>query len=227
MPKIACLWFLGLGFERSFGMSCLKKGKIVSIRYRQFIYSHILFLGVLLVLAAGCTPKSPHLRPLTDPAGSDPSKRQVLVDILPIDTFGFGNAQKKRFGMDISRFFTAFEVEVKNRTDRPVEMDPLASVLTFSAGQTQSPLSMEEALRYYRETPRTVAAQEREEAIIRKLTLTGQNIQPGEAAKGIIYFTKVPPGECRMVKLALNGVRVSGEEQGRLFRFEFLCPSRP
>lgn len=187
-----------------------------------------LFLGsVLFMGVSGCAPQSSHLRPLTEPAGLDPSKRQVRVDILPIDTFGFGNKQKKRMGMDLSRFFTAFEVEVLNRTDRPIEVDPFASVLEVAAGRTRSPLSAEEAIAYYRETPRTVAAQEREEPIIKKLIMAGRMIQPGEAAGGVLYFKKIPPGECRKVKLSLDGVRISGEERGRSFRFEFLCPSRP
>lgn len=193
-------------------------------------------LLVIFVLLAGCASRASLLEPTTESSGVDPGGKQILVDVRPIDTYGFGSKERKRLGVDLSATFSVFEVVVRNRTDRVVQVYPHASRLQVDLENVFQALTKDERQRYYRTgggkegrvglIPKSARVTKRELWRIEDLAFKDRELKPGEDAKGLIYFKKVRRKTCREVFLLLDGIILSGEDHPRPFRFQFHCPPR-
>lgn len=211
---------------------------MVSITFRLSFLSaaRLSVILALMLVFSGCGSRGSLMNPATDPVGADPGKKQVLVDVLPIDTYGFGNKQRKRLGLDVSAHFSAFEVAIRNRTDRAVQVSTLASRLRVALGTEYRALSREERQAYYRTggregktvviIPKSDRVTELELQRFEDLALRDLRLEPGEDATGLIYFKKVNRENCGEVVLSLEGIFLPGEEAPRPFQFNFRCPPR-
>src|SRR5581483_2422985 len=88
-------------------------------------------------LIAGCASVSPPLAPISNaPISSDAETIQVVVK--PIVTKGIGSEDEKKWGVDLSAYFTSFEVRVINKTKKQIFFNPLQSYLIDGTGRKQT-----------------------------------------------------------------------------------------
>jgi hypothetical protein len=189
------------------------------------------------VLAACETTSAPLLRPVSGRIGTETEADKLTVLVRPIDTAGFNNADRRRLGLDVSSYFTAFEVSVVNRTERSATFDPTGALLEDADGLAYRPLTEAEALDYYRfgegDPSKTVVIVPKARKIAKKesdqlsaLRLKSQDVIPsGHFVKGVLFFRKVPPNRCDPVRLKIQGVRIENEQENREFAFTFSCPT--
>lgn len=193
-------------------------------------------LAVLFSVLSGCSTASPILNPVGPVKGTEHEPGRVTVLVRPVVTSGLNNPERKRFGMDVSAHFSAFEVTIVNRTDRKVSLDSSKAVLLDSQHLLYRPLSGEEALDYYRygesDPNQTVVLVPKARKILRseaerlqEIRLrSAETIEPEQFVKGVLFFRKVPKERCEDVALKIEGVRIEGEEEARRFSFPFSCP---
>jgi len=164
---------------------------------------------------------------------SSTGSKQVAVEIKPVVTSGFRNPERERLGIDLSAYFTAFDVAIRNQTNRSVAVDGQDAVLLDDDRKPYAVLSMEESLDYYGSgghegekavvVTKSLATAKEEMEKIRQLRLKSGEILPGGSLNGILLFHKIPSDKCRQVGMNLKGIRISGEENNREFRFTFSC----
>jgi hypothetical protein len=193
--------------------------------------SWILFTCVLL--GSACGTRSPYLKPATSGAETSPEAKQVIVEITPVDTSGFRNPDRERLGIDLSAYFTAFEVKIKNQTTQSVVVDGHGAQLFDDEQKSYPALSYQESLDYYRSgglpnekmevIPKSTSISKEEIEKIRELRLKGGEMPSGGTQTGVLFFRKVPPDKCHHVSLNMNGVRIFGEDQSLQFWFTFSC----
>jgi len=193
--------------------------------------SWILLTCILFV--SGCGTRSPYLKPATSGAEFSPDAKQVIVEITPVDTSGFRNPDRERLGIDLSAYFTAFEVKIKNQTTHSVMVDGQGARLIDDDQKSYPALSYQESLDYYRSggltdekmelIPKSSSVSKEEIEKIRELRLKGGEMVSGATQTGILVFRKVPPDKCHHVSLNLNGIRIFGEDQSLQFWFTFSC----
>ena len=191
------------------------------------------FFVFLLLLPSACETRAPYLTPVSPDIESPSESNQVIVEVKPVETSGFGNKERERLGIDLSAYFTAFEVSIQNRTAKAVSVEDQAAALQDASGISNATLSDEESLAYYRSDdpsrveavliPKSSAVAQKEMEKIRRLRLKAGEIPAGESVDGILLFRKVPPDQCRTVSLVFKGIRISGESGNREFRFVFSC----
>ncbi|HUK55504.1 MAG TPA: hypothetical protein VLY20_02465 [Nitrospiria bacterium] len=187
-----------------------------------------------LLLASACGTRAPYLNPVSAGPDSLTASNQVIVEIKPIDTSGFGNEERERLGIDLSAYFTAFEVTIRNRTQDTVAIDGRGAQLSDDDQKRYAVLSADESLDYYASgglpgekivlVPKPVGVAKEEMDKILQLRLKNSDVPSGGSTYGILLFRKVPTDKCRAVSLTLNGVRIAGENQNRQFKFTFHCP---
>ncbi|MBI3597209.1 MAG: hypothetical protein HY203_08670 [Nitrospirae bacterium] len=187
-----------------------------------------------LLLASACGTRAPYLNPVTPGTDSSTGSPQVVVEIKPVDTSGFRNEERERLGIDLSAYFTAFEVTVRNQTPDTVTLEGQGAQLLDDDRKPYAVLSADESLDYYRSggisgekiviVPKTVGVAKEEMDKILQLRLKNADIPPGGSGYGILLFQKVPTDKCHQVSLILNGVHITGENQNREFKFTFRCP---
>ena len=188
---------------------------------------------VLSLFLSACGTRSPYLNPVTPETDSLTGSKQVVVEIKPVVTSGFRNPERERLGIDLSAYYTAFEVTIRNQTTRSVAVDDQDAVLLDDDRKPYAVLSVEESLDYYGsggfagEKPvvvtKSLAAAKDEMEMIRRLRLKSGEILPGGSVNGILLFHKIPSDKCRQVSFSLKGIRISGEEKNREFQFTFSC----
>lgn len=191
---------------------------------------------LLLILNAACGSRAPYLNPSVPGVEPSSGSHQVIVEVKPVETSGFRNSERERLGIDLSAYFTAFELKIRNQTSRTVTVEGQGAVLQDDSGTSYAVLSAEESLDYYQSggqahaatlvIPKSFAVVRKERERIRLLRLKSATIPAGESGHGMLLFRKVPHDQCHSVLLILKGVRIAGEDQDREFRFTFSC-ARP
>jgi hypothetical protein len=188
---------------------------------------------VLWGLIAGCASVSPPLAPIsTGPISSDTETIQVVVK--PIVTKGIGSEDEKKWGVDLSAYFTSFEVRVINKTKKQISFNPLQSYLIDGTDRKQTALNETESVRYYKGEGESVITlvpksnlrtQEETEKILNARLIEGP-VLPGEQKDGILLFKKISRDRCQKVTLELNGITVPESGEEKRFSFSFACENK-
>ncbi len=191
-------------------------------RARQFIF------WVCVIVLGGCVRPSPALFPTVEPriAGG------IQVSVKPIVTAGFRSEDERKWGVDFSDYYTAFEVHVKNGTDKPISIHPAMSELTDDQGTVLLPLDERESIAHYRARdryrPRTFLPgyrtrldDEVQRIILNRLV--AETLNPGAKTEGILYFKKVNPRHCEKMTLEFKEIKVVGSGASKGLSFPFSC----
>ena len=187
-----------------------------------------------MVLMASCASLSPTLSPVPQPSGpSEPEVIQVVVK--PIVTKGFGSEDERKWGVDLSAYFTAFELRVRNRTSQEIFFNPSLARLMDEKNESRSPLNEEESLNHYQTAngnpiitlvPKSRERVEEETRKIKEARLSSGAIAPGGQKEGILLFEKISPARCGTVILELNGITVVESGEVKKFSFPFVCDEK-
>jgi hypothetical protein len=188
-------------------------------------------LFFLCAFLTGCASVSPPLTPTSEgPLSSDTETIQVVVK--PIVTKGIRSEDEKKWGVDLSSYFTSFEIHVINNTNKEIIFNPLQSYLIDEKNQRRAALDEKESIRYYTNgegepvitlVPKSdVKIQEETEKILRARLIEGP-ILPGKRKEGILLFKKISRDHCQKVILELNGIAVSENGEEKRFSFSFAC----
>jgi len=181
-------------------------------------------------LIAGCASVSPPLTPISNaPISSDAETIQVVVK--PIVTKGIGSEDEKKWGVDLSAYFTSFEVRVINKTKKQISFNPLQSYLIDGTDQRETALNEAESLRYYKGdgdsvitlVPKSNGKIQEETEKILTARLNEGPVPPGEQKDGILLFKKISRDRCQKVTLELNGITVPQSGEEKRFSFSFAC----
>ncbi len=186
---------------------------------------------VLLLFLVGCTSFSPVLKPISKSEVSA-SKESINLFVKPVITQGIGSEDKKQWKMDVSAYFTAFEVALVNNTSKSLVFDPEKSFLQIEEDQRFAALDQEASLQYYKREdarssmsliPKSKEKAANEVAIIKAAGISGGRIDPGEQRRGLLFFRKVAQDHCRNVVLNLAGITVAETGEDKRFSFAFSC----
>lgn len=158
-----------------------------------------------------------------------PGDHDVVVQVRPIDT-RLGSEDRRRYGVDMGAYFSAFLVNVENRTSHEVAVDLTPSTLGETAGSGSPVLSDDEVVRTYRRggmndtavelIAKAPAVVKRELEQIRASRIAAARLSPGGRVEGVLLFR--PPGTdgCTPSVLAIRGIEMVDEPQPPL-EFEF------
>ncbi len=182
-------------------------------------------------LIVGCASISPPLMPVSNaPISSDVETIQVVVK--PIVTKGIRSEDEKKWGVDLSSYFTSFEVRVINKTNKQIFFNPRQSYLTDEKDLRHAAFDEKESIRYYIKgdgdlvmtlVPKSnVKIQEETEKILTAQWVES-SISPGNQKEGILLFKKITRDRCQKVTLELNGITVSETAEEKRFSFAFAC----
>ncbi len=187
--------------------------------------------ALFLLLLVGCSSTSPLLTPTT--IGKNvPMREAIHVVVKPIATQGIGSEDEKRLGIDLSSYFTAFEVSIVNGTKETISFSPLNVYVQLESGQKLHVLDEEHSIRYYREGddpsrialfPKSKKKVQGEIEKIKKSRLIGSDIAPGRQNNGLVLFKKVSHKRCREVILTLEKITVVRTGEKKSFSFPFSC----
>lgn len=185
---------------------------------------------LLFILTAACTSLSPSLSPLDQQAPTEGSEI-IQVVVKPVVTSGIRSEDEQKWGVDLSAYFTAFEVRIINRTNGEITFDPGWARLGGGAGPKRASLNEKETIQYYLNgngmpvvtlIPKSKAVIEEETQRIQAARVRAGEIESGGKKEGLIFFEKVSPKKCKEVILELDvAVRDSGEK--KRFSFPFAC----
>jgi len=190
------------------------------------------FVFFFLLLSA-CIPLSPPLTPLEKHSTAEgPEIVQVIVK--PIVTSGIKSEDEKKWGVDLSAYFTAFEVRIINKTNEEITFEPTRARLVNESGQAATALDEKGTIRYYMNgggdpvvtlIPKSKAIVEEETKKILQARLKGATISPGGQKEGLIFFKKVSPEHCREIVLELDVDAIESGER-KEFSFPFSCANK-
>jgi hypothetical protein len=156
----------------------------------------------------------------------------IQVSVKPIVTAGFRSEDEQKWGLDFSDYYTAFEVRVKNGTDKSISIHPAASELTDARGAVLLPLDERESVAHYRARdryrPRTFlpgyqARMENETQKIVLNRLVSETLDPGAKTEGILYFKKINPRHCEEMTLEFKAIKIVGSGESKRLSFPFSC----
>ena len=188
-------------------------------------------LPLLVFLIVGCAQSSSLLMPSAE--GERSSASDVIeVVVKPVTTHGIGSDDEKRWGLDISAYFSAFEVDLANRTKEDISFFPLQTSLSGLWKIKKMALGEDDSIHYYKGgdapvfnvlIPKSKRRIKKEVEQIKKARLLGGTLKPGEEKTGLILFKKVYQDRCKRVVLAFEGITVVRTGEKKTFSFEFSC----
>ncbi len=200
------------------------------MKNRHHIRRFIILL-VLLFPLVSCTSFSPVMKPSAK-GPSAKTEEVINVIIKPITTEGFASEDEKQWGVDLSAYFSAFEVALTNNTLREISFKPLESYLLIEGNGKLQALSEVATEEYYRVGddpsrlilfPKSEKKMARELKRIKAARLTGGILQPEQQRKGILFFKKLKKERCNKVILQLEGIRVVKTGKKKALAFDFSC----
>lgn len=188
---------------------------------------------VLVLLLAACVPLSPPLTPLEKHSTAE-GPEIVQVVVKPVVTSGIKSEDEQKWGVDLSAYFTAFEVRIINKTNEEIIFEPTQARLVDERGQVVKALDEKGTIRYYMTgggdpvvtlIPKSKAIVEEETKRILQARLKSATIIPGEQKEGLIFFKKVSPEHCQEIVLELD-VAVGESGERKEFSFPFSCANK-
>jgi len=197
-------------------------------RHRVYILTVLFSLFFSLV---SCTSFSPVMKPAA--IGPIANTEEVInVMIKAITTEGFASEDEKQWGVDLSAYFSAFEVSLTNNTLREISFEPLQSYLLIEGNRKLQALGEAAAEKYYREgddpsqfvlVPISEEKMKRELKRIKAAHLPGGILGAGQQRKGLLFFKKLKTDHCNKVALQLEGIRVVKTGKKKTMVFDFSC----
>jgi hypothetical protein len=185
-------------------------------------------VGLPALGVVACTARPPVYNPL--PVTTEPGARDVVVHVRPVDT-RLGAEDRRRYGVDIGAYFSAFVVTVENRTAHDLAVDLQPSMLGDPSGPTSPVLSDDELVRTYRRGGLDESAVEliakaptvvkRELEQIRAARMAPARLVPGGRAEGVLFFRpfSAEPEACHPAVLTIRGIEILEDSQPLEFAF--------
>ncbi len=185
----------------------------------------VLAASLVAVGVAACAPRPPVLAPL--PVTPAPGASDVVVHVRPIDT-RLGSEDRRQYGVDMSAYFSAFLVNVENRTAHDLGVDLSPSTLGESGSGT-AVLSDDDMVRTYRRggmnesavelVAKAPAVVKRDMERIRAARMTATRLAPGGRTEGVLLFQPPTAAGCVPSVLTIRGIEILDEPQ--VLEFEF------
>lgn len=163
--------------------------------------------------------------------------QDLVVQVRPLDT-SLGSEDRRRYGVDLSAYFSSFLVTIENRTSHPLAVDLASSTLQEASAQPREVLTDDELVRTYRYgregsgsggielVPKAPAMIKLELERIRAVRSGAVTVTPGEQIEQVLIFRPVAAG-CGESLLTIRGVEVIDEPRGLEFRFPLTtCAAR-
>lgn len=188
------------------------------------------WIGATFVLAA-CGLRPPVLDPL--PLAPSAQDRDIRVEVRPLDT-RMGAEDRRRYGVDVSAYLSAFLVRVDNRTARSLAVDLQSSVLEDASGRTSPVLTDDALVRLYRRggapehaieiVAKAPSVVKRELAAIRAMRMAPAQVESGGMVEGVLFFEPAAL-PCGRATLKITGVTVLDDPRDLAFDFPMTtCP---
>lgn len=187
--------------------------------------------GVLAL--AACASRPPVFEPL--PVTSAANGHDVVVQVRPLDT-RMGSEDRRRYGVDLGAYYSAFLVTVDNRVSGALMVDLSSSTLREVSGRVLAVLSDEEVVRGYRSggghegievVSKAPSVVKQEVERIRASRAAPATLSPGGRAEGVLLFSPVGSA-CGEAVLTVKGIEVV--EDARRLEFQFpltACAATP
>jgi len=151
-----------------------------------------------------------------------------------VDTSGFASDVKAQYGLDISSYFTAFELQLVNQSNQPVRFESQKISLIDARGKSQQALTEEESIDYYRygdlgpdgavvllSKPVTIMRTEIEQ--IRRLHIRSATLLPGETHKGMVLFKRIGRDQCHNMHVQIQGITFAEAAGSKDVDVAFTC----
>ena len=193
---------------------------------------------IFILVLMGCANPTPILYP--SPSSQNlplQVSRALTILLTPVDTSGFASPAKAQYGLDVSAYFTAFELQLINQSDQPVKFESQEIYLVDAHGKRQQALAEEESVDYYRygdlgpdgavvllSKPVTIMRAEIEQ--IRRLHVRSATLLPGETHRGIVLFKKIRPDQCHDIHVRIEGIIFTEVERSKDVDVAFNCENR-
>jgi hypothetical protein len=205
---------------------------------RRFKFSRQWIVASIFLVLTGCASQAPILSPSPSPETLHSQGSSALtVFLTPVDTSGFASDVKAQYGFDVSFHFTAFELQLVNRSNQPVRFESQKIYLTDARGKSQQALTEEESIDYYRygdlgpdgavvllSKPVTIMRTEIEQ--IRRLHIQSATLLPGETHRGMVLFKKIDRDQCHNMHVQIQGITFTEAAGSKDVDIAFTCENQ-
>lgn len=162
------------------------------------------------------------------PVAPTPGAQDVVVQVRPIDT-RLGSEDRRRYEVDMGAYFSAFLVNVENRTPHDLAVDLQPSTLGDPSDPGNPVLSDDEMVRTYRRGGMNESAVEliakapavvkRELEQIRASRIPATRLGPAGRIEGVLLFRPPQTDGCAPSVLRIRGIEILDEPQPLEFEF--------